>query len=258
MAKRLENKVSIVTGGGSGIGRATALLFAKEGSKVVVADIDDKAGSSTADAIASNAGESIFVHTDVTISSDADRLVSQCIKRFGRLDVLFNNAGIIVAGTVVSTPEDAWDRVMEVNVKGVYLCSKYAIPVMVRQGGGSIVNTASVLGLVASKDDSAYVTSKGAVVQLTKSMALDFGKDNIRVNCVCAGNTDTPMIDYVIRQHPEQPRDKMLEYFWNQNAVIKRPIKAEEVASVVLFLASDESSAVTGSTYLVDGGWSAI
>lgn len=257
MATRLKDKVSIITGGGSGIGRATALLFAKEGSPVVIADVDDIAGSAVADAIVSDGGRSIFVHTDVTKSGDAEGMVKKCVERFGRLDILANIAGISPVGTVVSTPEDVWDRVMAINLKGVYLCSKFAIPAMVRSGGGAIINMASVLGLVACSNDSAYDASKGAVIQLTRSMALDFGKDNIRVNCVCPGNTDTPMIDFLVKQYCE-PREKTLESFKSMNAALRRLIKPDEVAAVVLFLASDESSAVTGSPYLVDAGWSAV
>jgi NAD(P)-dependent dehydrogenase (short-subunit alcohol dehydrogenase family) len=255
---RLKGKVSVVTGGGSGIGRATSMLFSREGSKVVVADVDDAAGSNVAHAITSDGGEAIFVHADVTKSADAERLVKSCVERFGRLDILANIAGIGPIGTVLTTPEDVWDKVMAVNLKALYLCSKYAIPVMARHGGGAIINMASVSGLVGGTDEAAYDASKGGVVQLTKSMALDFGKDNIRVNCVCPGNTHTPMLDRLVEKYPEQPREKTFEHFKNKNVALKRLIKPEEVASVVLFLASNEASAVTGSAYVVDGGWTVI
>jgi NAD(P)-dependent dehydrogenase (short-subunit alcohol dehydrogenase family) len=256
---KLKDRVSIVTGGGSGMGRATALLFAKEGSKVVVADVDDVTGSNVAHAITSDGGEAIFVHTDVTKSTDSEKMVKECVERFGRLDILANIAGILSFGTVVSTPEEVWDRVVGINLKGVYLCSKYAIPAMVRQGGGTIVNMCSVSGLVGGTNEVAYDASKGGVLLLTKAMALDCGKDNIRVNCVCPGNVDTPMLVHAAQDlFPAQPREKTLTNFGNKNVALKRLIKPEEIASVVLFLASDESSAVTGSAFVADGGWTAI
>jgi len=255
---RFENRVCVVTGGGSGIGKATVKLFAKEGCKVVVGDVDDPGGVSAAQAIKTDGGQAIFVHTDVTKPGDAQRLIESCLEQFGRLDILANIAGVFSAGSVVATSEDVWDRVMSINLKGMYLCSKYAIPVMVQQGGGAIVNLASVSGLVAAADEAAYDASKGAVIMLTKSMALDFGKDKIRVNCVCPGNTHTPMIDRVLEKYANLPPETTLQNLANKNAVLKRLIRPEEVASVVAFLASDESSAATGGVYMVDGGWTVI
>jgi len=234
------------------------MLFAREGSRVVIADVDYEGGRKVAQAITSNGGKSLFVRTDVSKSADAEKMVKSCVERFGRLDILANIAGIDVIGSVVDTPEEVWDRALGVMLKGVYLCSKYAIPVMARQGGGSIVNISSVYGFVAAANEAAYDAAKGGVVMLTKSMALDFGKDNIRVNCVCPGNTETPMIERFVKKYPNQPREQTLQNFGNRNAILKRLLKPEEIANVILFLASDESSAVTGSSYMVDGGMTVI
>jgi NAD(P)-dependent dehydrogenase (short-subunit alcohol dehydrogenase family) len=167
---RFENRVCAVTGGSSGIGRATAILFAKEGCKVVIADFDDIGAASTVQTIKADGGQAIFVHTDVTKSGDAEKMVETCVREFGGLDILANIAGIFSSGSVVDTSEEVWDRVISVNLKGLYLCSKYAIPVMVRGGGGAIVNLASISGLVAAPDEAAYDASKGAVIMLTKSI----------------------------------------------------------------------------------------
>ena len=241
------------------MGRATAMLFAKEGSKVTVADVDDATGSSAVEAIKAAGGQAIFVHTDVTKSKDTENMVNKCVERFGRLDILANIAGILPFGTVVTTTEEVWDKVLDINLKGVYLCCKYAVPVMVRQGGGTIINMCSVSGLVGGTNEVAYDASKGGVLLLTKAMALDHGKDHIRVNCVCPGNTDTPMLVHAAQDlFPTQDREKSLAGFGNKNVALKRLIKPEEIAAVVLFLASDESSAVTGSALVADGGWTAI
>jgi NAD(P)-dependent dehydrogenase (short-subunit alcohol dehydrogenase family) len=253
---RLTGKVAVITGAGSGIGRATATLFAKEGSKVVVADLDAEKGQETVQMITDNGGDAVFVRTDVTKAAEAKRLVEMTLEEYGALNILFNNAGINPVGTVVDTSEETWNKVIDTNLKGVFLVSKFAIPAMTRTGGGTIVNNASVNGFVALPNEAAYDASKGGVVMLTKAMALDHGSQNIRVNCVCPGVVDTPLAQGYIAASPdpEQARRMVSE----KNAIINRLIRPEEVAQVVLFLVSDDASAVTGAAYLVDGGGTCI
>jgi NAD(P)-dependent dehydrogenase (short-subunit alcohol dehydrogenase family) len=251
---RLEGKVAIITGASSGIGRASALLFSKEGAKVIVADIDLKGGKETVKMIKEEGGEAAFVKVDVSKSDDAELMVKTAIERYSKLDILFNNAGINPSGTAVNTPEEVWDKVINVNLKGVFLGSKYAIPEMAKRGGGVIINTASVSGLVATGDEIAYVASKGGVVMLTRGMALDHAQQNIRVNCVCPAVTATPLIDKWLAtvDEPEKVRQWAADM-----SLFKRLAKPDEIAYAALFLASDESSYVTGSALAVDGGFMA-
>jgi NAD(P)-dependent dehydrogenase (short-subunit alcohol dehydrogenase family) len=251
----LKDKVALITGAGSGIGRATAKIFAMEGARVVVADIDPEKGEETAKIIRNEGGQGVFIKVDVTKWSDCERMVATATETYGKLDILFNNAGINPLGTVVDTSEELWDKIIDINLKGVFLSSKYAIPVLAKQGG-VIINNASVNGLVALPDEAAYDASKGGVIMLTKAMAIDHGHQNIRVNCVCPGVTDTPLIRRYIDEsnNPEE----QLKVFVKYNAVLHRLIKPEEVAYVVLFLASDEASAVTGAVYPVDGGYTTV
>jgi len=248
---RLEKRVAIVTGAGSGIGRASALLFAKEGAKVIVADFVRDSGQQTVSLIKNEGGESTFVESDVSHAVDAQRLVNTAIETYGKLDILFNNAGINLEKTVTETSEDDWSRVINVNLKGVFLCSKYAIPEMIRNGGGVIINTASIRGLVGQYHLAAYCASKGGVVLLTKAMALDYGQDNIRVNCVCPGGIETPMHKAFLATlaHPERETEEMLK-----KIPLGRIGEPEDVARVALFLASDESAYLTGLAIPVDGG----
>ena len=253
---RLKNKVALITGAGSGIGRATAILFAKEGAKVVVADIDTKGGEETVKKINDSGGAAVFVHVDVTKASDAERMVKTAVEKYGKLDILFNNAGINPLGTVVDTTEESWDRIINVNLKGIFLGSKHAIPEMAKHEGGVIINTASVNGLVALPDEAAYDASKGGVVMLTKAMAIDHASQNIRANCICPGATDTALLRrYIDEAHDPE---KQLKAFVEYNAALRRLIKPEEIAYAVLFLASDESSAITGVALPVDGGCTAV
>ncbi len=245
---RLENKIAIVTGGSSGIGRASSILFAKEGAKVVVTDINDKAGEDVVKTIKSNGREGIFVHCDVTKEDQAKNLIAKAVEKYGRLDVLYNNAGIGMVKLLPEMTEQEWDRIFNINVKGAFLCSKYAIPQMKKQGRGAIVNTASNWGLIAYPHWPAYCATKGAVVMLTKALAIDHAPDNIRVNCVCPGNIDTPLLRAGIEAETS---------FEEASKTMGRLAKPEEVAYVALFLASDESSYVTGSTVVVDNGESA-
>src|SRR2546428_13778371 len=190
----LTGKVALITGAASGIGRAAALLFGREGAAVALFDRDDAGGQAAARAIEAERGRALFVHGDVTRDADARRAVDETVTRLGGLQILCNNAGIIRRTTIVDTSEEDWDRVMDANVKGIFLLSRRAVPAMARAGGGVILNTASVWGLVGGARAAAYCASKGAVVLLTKAMAIDHGPQNIRVNCICPGDTDTPML----------------------------------------------------------------
>jgi NAD(P)-dependent dehydrogenase (short-subunit alcohol dehydrogenase family) len=251
---RLKKKVAIVTGSGSGIGRATALLFSKEGAKVVVADINVEAGKETVNIIKNNGGEAIFVKTDVSKSLDAKNLIEETVSNFGKLNILFNNAGINPLGTVVDTSEEVWNKVVNINLKGVFLCSKFAIPEMIRSGGGSIINTASVNGLAALPNEAAYDATKGGVLALTRAMAVDHVSQGIRVNSLCPGITATPLIVKYV-QESENPKET--EKLLLKEQPIGRFAKPEELANAVLFLASDEASFVTGASFCIDGGYTA-
>ncbi len=245
----LRGKVALVSGAASGIGRATAMLFAREGAAVVLVDIQD-AGPIVKEIVASG-GRAICVRGDVTRAADCSTAVERATQEFGRLDILFNNAGIIRRASVVDTTEEEWDRVIAVNVKSVFLLSKAAIPVMARGGGGVIVNTGSGWGLVGGRNAASYCASKGAVVNLTRAMALDHATQNIRVNCVCPGDTDTPMLREEARQLGE---DETAFLAGSADRPLGRMGRPEEIARAVLFLVSDASSFVTGTALVVDGG----
>jgi NAD(P)-dependent dehydrogenase (short-subunit alcohol dehydrogenase family) len=259
MPNRLANKVALITGAGAGIGRATALLFAQEAAKVVVQDLNAAATQDTVQLIKKAGGEAVGIGGDVTSSTDAQAMVNMAVHTYGRLDVLFNNAGIWRGGTILDISDDDWDRTMAVNVKGIYQVSRYAVPPMMRQGGGSIINAASVAALRGSPMSAAYNTSKGAVLLLTKCMALDFSRYGIRVNCTCPGVIDTQMADELLtyRSRGDDDRKQALLETYQERHAVGRFGQAEEVAKVVLFLASDESSFVTGAAWPVDGGLSA-
>jgi meso-butanediol dehydrogenase / (S,S)-butanediol dehydrogenase / diacetyl reductase len=251
---RLKGKVCIVTGGGSGIGRATCLLFAKEGASVVVADKRQEAAEAVA-AEGSAAGATMLpTMMDVSRDDDAQRVVHQTVEAFGRLDVLVNNAGYGFAGTVVDTDEEAWDDLMAVNVRGVYLCSKHAIPAMAKNGGGAIVNTASVVAAVGIRNRAAYCASKGAVAALTRAIAIDHVAEGIRCNAVAPGTIDTPYFDEILRKSPVAADSrKALE----ARQLLGRLGTPEEIAAGILFLASDESRFATGTILTIDGGMTA-
>jgi len=259
MPNRLANKVALITGAGAGIGRATALLFAQEAAKVVVQDLNAAAAQETVQLIKKAGGEAVGIGGDVTSSTDAQAMVNMAVHTFGRLDALFNNAGIWRGGTILDISDDDWDRTMAVNVKGIYLLSRYTVPPMMRQGSGSIINAASVAALRGSPMSAAYNASKGAVLLLTKCMALDFGRYGIRVNCTCPGVIDTQMADELLsyRSLGDDDRKQALLETYQERHAVGRFGQAEEVAKVVLFLASDESSFVTGAAWPVDGGLSA-
>jgi NAD(P)-dependent dehydrogenase (short-subunit alcohol dehydrogenase family) len=248
MDQIFKDKVAIVTGGSFGIGRATAIAFARRGAKVVVADyVDDH---ETINTITDEGGEAIFVKCDVSKAEDILMMVEKTINTFGRLDFAFNNAGIEgIQGTTTDCTEENWERTIGVNLKGIWLCMKHQIPQMLKQKGGAIVNCASIAGLVGFPGLPAYVASKHGVVGLTKTTALEFAKENIRVNAVCPGVIKTPMIDRFTG------KDKAAEKQFVDMEPIGRMGEPEEVAEAVIWLCSDSASFVTGDAMAVDGGW---
>jgi NAD(P)-dependent dehydrogenase (short-subunit alcohol dehydrogenase family) len=251
MAGILKGKASLITGGASGIGRATAQLFAREGAAVVIADLNESAAESVVEEIKDAGGKAIFQRTDVTVSRDCDCLVKRAVSEFGPIHVLFNNAGIIRRASVPDLSEEDWDRVMAVNLRSIFLLSRLVIPIMIKNGNGSVINMSSGWGLAGGARAAAYCASKGAVVLMTKAMAVDHGRQNIRVNCLCPGDTDTDML-----RSEAQQLGEATDRFLNQSA--SRPLgrlgKPEEIARSALFLASDASSFVTGAAMVVDGG----
>lgn len=245
---RFQGKSVIVTGGASGIGKATAKQFASEGANVVIADVNPD-GQTVAEQICQETQRSIpFIQADVSKAEDADHLIQETLRQHGQLDILHNNAGILVVGDVTTIPEVDWDRCIDINLKSVYLVSKYAIPAMQQTGGGVIINTASTAGISGGGGYSVYGASKAAIILLTQCMALDFAKHNIRVNAVCPGPTATPMI-----VSPDADRQSTLER-WAQELPIGRAGEPEDTAKAVAYLASDDASFVTGSAFVVDGG----
>ena len=254
MAGLLEGKISLVTGAGSGIGRATSLVMAREGATIVVSDINADGGEETVSAIKEAGGDGMFVHADVSRPGDVAALIGQVVAAYGRLDCAHNNAGVegFMAGRLHEYPEEDWDRLINVNVKGVWLCLKHEIPQMMQQGGGAIVNTASAAGLVGSRRLSAYVASKHAVVGLTKAAALEYARDGIRVNAVCPGIIDTPMV-----RRLAGGREADYEATISVRQPIGRLGTPEEIAESVTWLCSEAASLVTGLAMAVDGGFTA-
>jgi NAD(P)-dependent dehydrogenase (short-subunit alcohol dehydrogenase family) len=245
---RLKGKIAIVTGGGGGIGRATAIRFAKEGAKVTVSDIDSLSGEETVSLIQQFGGEAIFVKTDVSDSNQVKELVHITTSTFGGLHIMCNNAGIANAEVrSVDLTEEEWDRVIDVNLKGVFLGIKYAVPELKKSGGGAIINTSSLLGLKGKKYQSAYNASKAGVILLTQNAALEYGKYNIRVNAIAPGVIDTKIIDGWKQDARKWP-------IISKANALGRIGTPDEVANAVLFLASDEASFITGATLSVDGG----
>jgi NAD(P)-dependent dehydrogenase (short-subunit alcohol dehydrogenase family) len=248
---RLRDKVALITGGASGIGRATALLFAREGAAVAVADLNEAAGNDLIQEITNDGGRAQFTCGDVTCAADCKQVVKNTVAQFGVIHVLFNNAGIIRRASVLDLSEQDWDRVIAVNVKSVFLMSREVIPIMFKAGGGSIINMASGWGLAGGPKAAAYCASKGAVVLLTKAMAVDHGRQKIRVNCVCPGDTDTNMLRAEAQQLGERQEQFLAESALRPLGRFGRPV---EIAHAALYLASDAASFVTGTALVVDGG----
>ncbi len=247
---RLQDKVALITGGGSGIGYQTALLFAQEGASIVVVDINDEGGKNTVQEIIDNGGHATYVHADVSKAEDCQNMVQVAEDKYGKLNILFNNAGISHADDddAINTTEDVWDLTMQVNVKGVFLGCKYGIPAIQRAGGGSIINTASFVAVLgAATPQLAYTASKGAVLSMTRELAVIHAQENIRVNALCPGPLRTELLMKYLNTD-EKKRRRLV------HVPMGRFGEAEEIAKATLFLASDESSFVTGSTFLVDGG----
>ncbi|MHA2055527.1 MAG: SDR family NAD(P)-dependent oxidoreductase [Candidatus Hodarchaeales archaeon] len=248
--KKLDGKTAIITGISSGIGRATAILFAKNGANIVGSDIDAEGGKIVIETIEGLGGNSIFVKSDISISEEVKHLVKRA-HEFKEIDILFNNAGIEVVKKLEDTLEEEWERTIDVNLKSVFLCTKYVIPEMRKNGGGVIINNSSAAALVGSFSP-VYSASKGGIVSLTKSLAVELAPDNIRVNCVCPGAIETPMLQRVIEKQgdPKIVRDTRTNLY-----PLGRFGKPEEIAKTVLFLACDDSSFVTGGVFVVDGGF---
>jgi NAD(P)-dependent dehydrogenase (short-subunit alcohol dehydrogenase family) len=248
---QVSGKTALITGGAGGIGRATALLFAREGAAVSIVDLNEGAGQELVREISRAGGRAIFARADVACAGDCRRVVERTVKEFGGVDVLFNNAGIIRRASAVEVSEEDWDRLMAVNVKSIFFMCREIIPIMVAAKGGSIINTASGWGLAGGARAAAYCASKGAVVLMTKAMAIDHGRQNIRVNCICPGDTDTAMLRNEARQLDEA-EDRFLSE--SANRPLGRMGKPEEIARAALYLASDAASFVTGTALVVDGG----
>lgn len=247
---RLANKIALITGAGSGIGRESALLFAKEGAAIAVVDLNEAAGQETVALVDAAGGKAVFIRADVSKAADVEQMIAATESAFGGLHVLFNNAGIfhLDDGSVLDTDEAIWDLTININLKGVFLGCKYGIPALLRSGGGSIINTASFVAVVgAATAQIAYTASKGGVLSLTREIAVEFARQNIRVNALCPGPVETPLLEELLADPARRQRRLV-------HIPPGRFAKAQEIAQAALFLATDEASFVNGSTFLVDGG----
>lgn len=251
---KLNGKVAIVTGAASGIGRASAIAFAREGARVLVADRSQSGAEETARCISADGFETEAIEVDVSSEADVQRMVNKAVARWGRIDVLFNNAGVLLVKSVEQMTEAEWDHVLAVNVKGAFFAVKHVVPHMRRTGGGSILNTGSIASLAGQVGTPAYSASKGAIALLTKSLALDLGRDRIRVNCICPGITDTPML----REHLGHGAEGEARIKARLSRVpLGEILRPEDVARAALYLVSDDSAGITGVLHVVDAGLTA-
>ncbi len=242
---KLEGKVALITGAGSGIGRATAVLFSKEGARIAIADCDVDHGIETLKLIKDSGGDAVFIQTDVRQSSEVVRMIDITLHTFGKLDILHNNAGVMTVCLLAEVEEEEWDNVLDTNLKGAFLGTRYALPVMLKQGGGVIINTASIMGFNAQANVSPYCVSKAAIIMLTKATSAEYSRQGIRANCICPGFIKTPMT---------QPWESAIDIEKTPPGKYGQP---EDVASAALYLASDDAKYVTGSALVVDGGYAA-
>jgi len=263
MSKRIENKVSIITGSGNGMGKATALLFAEEGAKVVVTDLNVKAGQAVADQINASGGDAIFIKCDISQEDEVKNLVDKTMGKYGRIDILDNNAGVATAfqsddfkvwGGAWELPLKDWNKMLSINLNGMYLVSHYVIPIMIEQKSGTIVNISSSNALMAVPNSDSYTAAKGGIVSLSRVLAARLGQYNIRVNCICPGYVKTPLHGERWEKLDDDPGTKALLATFP----IARIGTPEDIAKAVLFFASDDSSYVTGATLPLDGGWGIV
>ena len=249
---KLKDKVVLITGAGSGIGQATAVRFAQEGAIVVIGDIHEKGARETIEEIKADRGRASYEIIDVSIAKEVQNFVERAAKKYGKIDILYNNAGMEVFNKIADTSEEDWEKMINVNLKGVFLGMKYVLPIMKKQGYGVILNMASVAGLSAWPGLGVYSAAKGGIVLLTKAAAAEYGKSGIRINCVCPGSISTPLLDeqfFGAMEDPEKAKKQLLKHY-----PLNRLGHVEEVASAALFLVSDEASFITGHALSIDGG----
>lgn len=250
--QRLANKIAIITGGTSGIGLGITEVFSREGATVVIVNRKPDTGKALAEKINNSGGNAISIRADVSRITEVEEMVHTVIERYNKIDILCNNAGIGLLRSVTDSTEEEWDRVIDINLKGVFHCSKYVIPEMIKNNGGSIINTASVASFVAFQNDAAYCASKGGLLMLTKQMALEYAQYKIRVNCVCPGFIITPELEHYIDQHDDPKAARKEVESWHPIGRLGTP---EDIAYAALYFASDESTFVTGASLAVDGGF---
>ncbi len=249
---RLDGKVAIVTGSALGIGQATVMALAREGARVTVSDINDAAGEATAASIVSAGGQAFYQHADVGSTPEIERLVEEAVRHYGKLDVMVNNAGVAIPGSVTDISEEKWMTLINIHLNGTWRGMRFAIPHMIKNGGGSIVNMSSVQAIIGFKGWSGYAAAKGGIMALTQQAAIDYGPQNIRVNAIAPGSIWTPMNEKRLAEETDNPEELMA--LWNSWHALERMGTPEEVANLIIFLASDESTFITGSILKIDGG----